>query len=76
MIVDWFNVGIHLGVEEHTLQIIAKDHPHDTQRCRTEMFSAWLKGEGATGWSDIVMALAKTGRKDVSNMIAHKYGIN
>ena len=74
MIVDWFNIGIHLGVKEHTLQFIAKDHPRDTQRCRAEMFSAWLKGEGATGWSDIVLALAKTGRKDLSNKIALKYG--
>ena len=76
MIVDWFNIGIHLGVKEHILQIIAKDNPHDTQRCRAEMFSAWLKGEEeATKWSNVVLALAKTGRKDLSNKIALKYGL-
>lgn len=38
----WEEVGLELGIEYSTLEVIAKDHPDDTVRRKTKMLDTWL----------------------------------
>ena len=42
-VVDWFTLGVYLGVEYHTLKKIEKEHKNEIDRCKIDMLEAWLK---------------------------------
>ena len=75
-VVDWFHLGIQLGVSEYELQMISEAHPRDPARCRTEMLSLWMKTTSELKWSTIVQALAMIGSRTLSNVLAQKYGMS
>jgi len=73
-VVDWYHLGLHLKVPDYQLQIIAKDHPQDTNMCKTKMLSWWKENVTGQKWSTIVQALVQTGSRVLANKIALKYG--
>ena len=73
-VVDWFHLGIQLGVSEYHLQMISEAHPRDPTRCRTEMLSLWMKTTSELKWSTVVQALAMIGSRTLSGILAQKYG--
>ena len=73
-VVDWFHLGLYLEVPEDELEIIGKNYPQDTKRCRTEMLSWWMNNTLEKKWATIVQALEKTGSKVLACNIALKYG--
>ena len=40
--VNWYDLGLRLGLRKSTLDVIEKNHPHDVSRCMTECISQWL----------------------------------
>ena len=73
-VVGWYHLGLHLGVPEDELKLIAADYPQDTRRCRTEMLSWWMKNMVEKKWATVVQALVKTGEKVIACKIAKRYG--
>ena len=41
--VEWYDLGLQLGVENAELKVIQKNNPGDLRACRREMFEAWLR---------------------------------
>ena len=41
--VDWYILGVYLGVKVHILDEIREDHSTSTRRCKLNMLIAWLK---------------------------------
>ena len=52
----WKNLGLALGFDSTTLEVIEKDHPRDTDGCFTEVLKEWLH-TGKTSWRILVKAL-------------------
>ena len=42
-VVDWFTLGVYLGVEYHTLKGIKMQNKNQIETCKMTMFLAWLK---------------------------------
>ena len=39
---DWYPLGLTLGLPQHVLDVIEKDHANDSATCKRKMFSKWL----------------------------------
>ena len=70
-VTDWFNFGLHLGVDENTLDSVKNDHQR-TDECRRDMLGKWMKEQEAT-WSKVVHALVKMKMYYLAVQIASKY---
>lgn len=61
----WFRLGLELGIDHYTMQVIEADTRHDhnmTESALTRVFEEWLKTENPL-WSDIEKALKVMGEK-------------
>ena len=61
-IVDWKELGLHLGLLWHTLRSIEEEQRGNVRKCRVEMLAAWLRGEDNAKeqtWSTLVDAVEK-----------------
>ena len=75
---QWFHLGLALNLSYHTLETIKADYPGDSQRCMTEMLTAWLKRVdmvhegGVPNWKTLVRALNSplVRKPEVANMVA------
>ena len=58
--VQWFNLGLALGLSPDTLEVIQYNFPRDVRRCLTEMMIAWLqmKDSSQPSWKSLVSALS------------------
>ena len=52
----WKNLGLALGLDSTTLEVIEKDHPCNTDDCFAELLKKWLHS-GRTSWRALVKAL-------------------
>ena len=73
-VVDWYHLGLHLKVPDYRLHTIARNHPQDTEMCKTKMLSWWKENISRQKWSTIVQALVQTESRVLANKIALKYG--
>lgn len=71
-VVDWFHLGIYLGVPDTDLTMISHDYPTVSRR-KTQALRAWMNMKEAS-WSDIVRALVSIRMKTLAAHIAEKYG--
>ena len=72
--VNWYHLGLCLKVPDYRLQIIARNHPQDTEMCKIKMLSWWKDNISEQKWSTIVHALIKTGSRALACKIALNYG--
>ena len=70
-VTEWFNFGLHLGLDVNTLESIKKGH-QKTHDCRRDMLGIWMKEQKAT-WSKVVHALVKINMYRLAVQIASKY---
>lgn len=59
---EWYSIGLYLGIEDHLLSIIETDHPHSVEKCCQTMFVRWLRGGEGTGenprtWQKVIDVL-------------------
>ena len=42
-LVNWFGLGLQIGLHHPTLEIIEADAPLNTEKCKRKMLHCWLK---------------------------------
>ena len=72
--VEWYNIGLQLGVEDAELKMIQQNYPRDSEACKREMFSAWLKKASSPSYQELVEALWAVGESREANCLCKKYG--
>uniref|UniRef100_A0A1X7U6K1 Death domain-containing protein n=1 Tax=Amphimedon queenslandica TaxID=400682 RepID=A0A1X7U6K1_AMPQE len=78
---DWYQLGLYLGLYEHTLRAIEEESRGRLKKCLLECIASWLKGEdgvaetrgGGSSWTSLVAALDAMGEREVANNIRIKY---
>ena len=73
-VVDWFHLGLYLGLSPPELEAIRADKQGQTKDCRSAMFTRWIDNTVEPTWSDIVTALVGIGKKSLAHKITIKYG--
>ena len=73
-VLNWFEVGVALNLEEYELKVIEMDHKGDQKRQKMEMLQLWLdQGEKAT-YEALVEALLKTDNVGAALELYHTKG--
>ena len=73
----WMDLGVSLGLDPPTLELIASDHPNDANRCLTEVLAKWLQQvRTARSWRAITLALMSPSisEGDLAHSIAMSHG--
>ena len=73
---EWKALGLALGLQMRTLNVIEKDHPNNTNGCHDECLTKWLQRaddvdthHGVPTYSSLADALDKINQKDVADKI-------
>ena len=53
----WYQLGMQLEIPPATLSTIEHDHPHDAQRCMTEVVNRWLRNAPECSWAKLAQAV-------------------
>ena len=72
--VDWFHLGLYLGLSPHTLEEMRVDKHGQTKECRSAVFIKWMEDTVQPSWSAIVKALVGIERKPLAQKITIKFG--
>ena len=72
-VIQWYLLGIYLGLHPSTLDAIKKDG-RDTKECLTQTLVEWQRRVIPT-WPAVVKALVGIGRERLASHLATKYGI-
>ena len=73
--VDWFHLGLYLGVPDNELLSIEQYRRGHVQQCRTDMLSWWLQRGAQPTWTRVVRALERIEMEPLARKIATKYGL-
>ena len=65
----WYDLGLHLVVPVHQLDIIYMNHSHNTQFCCTQMFSYWLQTDTEASWRKLIIALKNMAQNSLADKI-------
>ena len=71
-VIDWFSLGLNLGLQKHELTKIERDYQGNDRR-RVEMLDLWLQRTPNATWEDVVRALQQMGENVVAENIREKY---
>ena len=71
-VIDWFSLGLNLGLQKHELTKIERDYQGNDRR-RVEMLDLWLHRTPNATWEDVVRALQQMGENTVAEIIREKY---
>ena len=75
-IVEWFDLGLQLGLPSTTLRLIAADpNIKDTKSQRLAMLSEWLKYDTSASWEKLAAALVAIGERVAAANIRSKYTV-
>ena len=72
--VEWYDLGLQLGVENAELKVIQKNNPGDLRARRREMFEAWLRIAPNPSYQQLVEALLEVGEINEAGSLCKKYG--
>ena len=72
-VVNWFSLGVKLGVEDHELRTIEQNYRGDSERSKLEMLSRWLRSGKLPTWKAVVDALQQMGEQAVASKIQARY---
>ncbi len=56
--VNWYSIGLQLGVDMSTLDKIRSQHRRDSDRCLTRVIAEWLKNSKCCTWRKVVIAVS------------------
>ena len=74
----WMDLGVSLGLDSPTIELIHSNHPKDASRCLTEMLAKWLQQvRTARSWRAITLALMSpsVNKSDLAHSIALSHGM-
>ena len=63
--VDWKDIGIELGLELDVLDLVEKDHPHQSIACFQKTLDKWLKLAPNATWTTLEVALTNVRRQQL-----------
>ena len=73
-VVEWFDLGLQLGLPSATLRLIAADpNIKDIKSQRLAMLSEWLKYDTAASWDKLAAALVAIGERVAADNVRSKY---
>ena len=72
-VVDWYSLGVKLGMKAHELATIEKNYHRNNERCKLEMLSHCLQSAKLPSWRVVVDALQQMGEDTVASKIQAKY---
>ena len=73
---NWYQLGIHLGLEPTQLRQIEERSPTEIERCKKDMIELWLRSKPGVSWKHIVTALREMGGEvATAKWIEQKYVI-
>ena len=72
-VINWFLLGINLGLPKHELSKIQQNYVHQgNDQQRVEMLYLWLQRRPNATWEDVVRALHQMGENTVAEEIREK----
>jgi len=74
--VEWFHLGLKIGVPPSKLKSIEKAHWQFPEECQLKMLQCYMEMTVDKKWFTIVQALASIGQGTLAIKIALKYGNN
>ena len=73
-VVNWHLLGVKLGLEDHELLTIEQNHRgDDSERCKHEVLSCWLRNAKLPTWKAVTDALHLMREHTVALKIQAKY---
>ena len=72
-VLDWYGVGLQLGIEETELDIIRKN-PSDAKEQKREMFRVWLRQTEQPSYLQLARALFIAEETNLGRHVCKKYG--
>ena len=72
-VVDWYRVGLSLGIKSYQLEEIRINRMGDAMHCKLNMLDLWLRGDVDASWSKLVGALAESNHSFIADRIQEKY---
>jgi len=69
--VNWYSMGLQMGVAMSTLDQIRSAHRRDCDRCLTRLIAEWLKNSRRCTWRQVVIAVSSRVGRD-NPALAHK----
>ena len=73
-VINWFSLGINLGLPKHELSKIQQSYAHQgNDQQRLEMLYLWLQRTPNATWEDVMRALQQMGENRVAENIREKY---
>ena len=72
-VVNWYSLGVKLGVENRELRTIEQNYHGDNQRSKLEMLVRWLGHAKLPTWKTVADALYQMGEFTVALKIQTKF---
>ena len=72
-IVEWYSLGVKLGLEDYELGTIGKNYHGDNERCKHEVLCRWLRNAKPLTWNEVADALCLMGEHKVALKIRAKH---
>ena len=71
-VVDWYQLGLNLGLPKHDLDKIQQNYHLGNNRQRLEMLDLWLRRTPNAARGDVVSALEKMGENTIAENMRQK----
>ena len=73
-VLDWFSLGLNLGMNDYELQVIRDNYPRDNKSCKRMMFSKWLQQDLEATYKKLIFALEEMCEFRVASELRRQYG--
>ena len=74
-VVDWFKLGVSLGIKHSYLKKIEADYRGDVECCKTEMLSFWIDNDENASMEKLTQALEEIGHRNLAKRLRDKYNV-
>ena len=72
---DWYLLGLQLGVSAYELSVIQRNHPRDDHMCKVMMFEAWLRVDTSATYQKLARALVTVGKRSIAEAMCIARGM-
>ena len=56
-VIDWFSLGLQLGIKTPKLKLIERKHPREPERCKLDVLDFWFANTQDRSWQALLKAL-------------------
>ncbi len=70
---NWYGLGLELGVDDYTLDLIHEDQRGDNRAQLRRMFQEWLRESEEPTWEAVVQALTAIGEDTLASEIEEQF---